>query len=95
MDLSPTALYELAAPSTPPEDREEIEHATEIRMRAEIRAGELLREMEKNKGAQGSGSNQHQVRSPDATAPPPTLSDLGVTKTQSSRWQKLDALDVC
>ena len=50
MDLSPTALYELAAPSTPPE---EIEHATEIRMRAEIRAGELLREMEKNKGAAG------------------------------------------
>jgi hypothetical protein len=66
--------------------------ATEIRMRAERRAGELLREMEKNKGSRGTGSNQHQVRSLAETAPP-KLSDLGVTKTQSSRWQKLAALD--
>ena len=65
-------------------DRDLIAHATEIRMRAEIRAGELLPEMEKNKGAQGTGSNQHQVRSHDATAPL-KLSDIDVTKTQSSR----------
>lgn len=68
-------------------DRQLIEHATDIRMRAERKAGELLRDMEKAKGARGSGSNQHQVRSHDETAP--TLADLGVTKTQSSRWQKL------
>ena len=43
--------------------------------------------MEKAKGAQGSGSNQHQVRSHDTTAP--TLSDLGVSKDQSSHWQQL------
>jgi hypothetical protein len=53
----------------------------------ERRCGELLEEKEKAKGAQGSGSNQHQVRSHDETAP--TLADLGITKTQSSRWQKL------
>lgn len=41
------------------------------------------------KGAQGSGSNQHEVRSHPATAPP--LADLGISKTQSSRWQKLAA----
>jgi hypothetical protein len=57
-------------------------------MRAEIRAGELLREMEKNKGSRGTGSNQHQVRSSKESAPP-KLSDLGVFHTQSSRWQKL------
>ena len=56
----------------------------------EIRADELLAEMEKNKGAQGIGSNQHQVRSRRATTPqPPKLSDLGITKSQSSRWQQL------
>src|SRR5262249_31529313 len=64
--------------------------AIEIRIRAERRCGELLREMEKAKGSQGSGSNQHEVRSHDATAP--TLSDLGITKSQSSRWQKLAAI---
>jgi hypothetical protein len=47
--------------------------------------------MEKAKGARGSGSNQHQVRSPQATAAPRTLSDIGVSKQQSSDWQKLAA----
>jgi hypothetical protein len=68
-------------------DRGLIDQATEIRLRAERRAGELLRDMEKNKGAQGSGSNQHELRSHDATAP--KLSDLDINKSQSSRWQKL------
>ena len=69
-------------------DRVLIDHATEIRLRAERRAGELLADTEKNKGARGSGSNQHEVRSRDATAPP-TLSDLNINKSQSSRWQRL------
>ena len=69
-------------------DRVLIDHATEIRLRAERRAGELLTDMEKNKGARGSGSNQHEVRSRDATAPP-KLSDLNINKSQSSRWQRL------
>jgi hypothetical protein len=38
------------------------------------------------KGAQGGGGNQHVLRSHDETAP--TLADLGVSKTQSSLWQK-------
>ena len=72
-------------------DRVLIDQATEIRLRAERRAGQLLQEMEKNKGARGSGSNQHELRSHDATAP--KLSELGINKSQSSRWQKLADID--
>jgi hypothetical protein len=73
-------------------DRDLIEHATEIRLRAERKAGELLKETEKAKGARGTGSNQHrQVPSDDARAP--TLADLGISYDQSSRWQKLAGLD--
>jgi hypothetical protein len=59
--------------------------ACEIRLRAERKAGSLLKEMKK---AKASGSNQHEERSHSTTAPP-RLSDLGITKDQSSQWQKL------
>jgi N6-adenosine-specific RNA methylase IME4 len=62
-----------------------ITQATEIRMRAERRAGELLIEMaERNERPKGRKKESHVA----------TLSDLGVSKTQSSRWQQLAALDV-
>jgi len=61
--------------------------ACEIRLRAERKCGKLLREREKAKGARGSGSNQHEVRSHDTTAP--RLDDLGISKSQSSQWQRL------
>jgi hypothetical protein len=67
-------------------DRVLIDQATEIRLRAERRAGELLRETEKNKGGGDRKSNH---RSHGATGDPLTLSDLGINKSQSSRWQKL------
>jgi N6-adenosine-specific RNA methylase IME4 len=71
-----------------------IRDATRLRMHAERRAGELLREMEKNKGARGGGRKDaprgRVVKPRDTT---PKLADLGVSKTQSSRWQKLAALD--
>src|SRR5262249_60161761 len=67
-------------------DRTLIEAATEIRIRAERRAGELLAEMEKNQGAV-PGKTGRKGRPGLATKP--KLSDLGVTKTQSSRWQRL------
>jgi hypothetical protein len=53
----------------------------EIKIRAERRAGEMLAETEKNKGAA--------TRSGDRTALPPTLGELGVTKNQSSEWQQI------
>lgn len=60
----------------------------EIRLRAERKAGQLLTGMEKAKAA---GSNQHKERSRDDTAPP-TLAEIGVSKSQSSKWQQLAAV---
>ena len=61
--------------------------AIDICKRAETRAGELLAEMARTGERQGDGK-----RSRGATVS--TLSDLGVTKTQSSRWQAFAALPV-
>jgi hypothetical protein len=67
--------------------------ACEIRLRAERKAGQLLAKTEKAKGAPG---NQHTgpVKSPDRSksSGPSTLRDLGVSKQQSSDWQKLAAV---
>src|SRR5262245_4344588 len=58
-------------------------------MRAETRAGELLAEMATHKQRHaGKGQPREVLRSRDATVSVPKLSDLGVTKTQSSRWRK-------
>lgn len=63
----------------------------EIKLRAERRAGELIKEMPKATGAMGNPNGQGApiVRSHDETAQPPTLNDLGITKSQSSRWQSI------
>ena len=68
-------------------DTELIDHATDIRLRAEIRAGELLTEMAEKK--------ERKTRSGDKRAksqPVTSLSDLGISKAQSSRWQRIAAL---
>jgi hypothetical protein len=80
------------------QDRELIDQATDIRLRAEIRAGELLAEMKVRGERQKPGdvgTPKSRKRKDGSSALPstaPRLSDLGVTKTQSSRWQKLAAL---
>lgn len=57
----------------------------EIKLRAERRIGDQLKEMPKNKGAQGVGA----VTRLDRT---PTLKELGIEKNESSRWQAVAGL---
>ena len=59
----------------------------EIKLRAERRAGELLRVMERQKQGGDRKSNSH-----DDSLISPSLSDLGITWSQSSRWQKIAAI---
>jgi hypothetical protein len=66
--------------------------ACEIRLRAERRVGQLLAEMDKAKGAAEPGTNRGATRSHADTASPRTLSDMGISKTQSARWQQLAAV---
>jgi hypothetical protein len=70
-------------------DRSLIEDATDIRLRAERRCGELLRQMAERRERAGDG--RPTKRSHGATVF--RLADLGVSKTQSSRWQSLATLD--
>lgn len=66
----------------------------EIKLRAEKKAGKLLKEMPKNKGAKGNpnGRGAPVVRSHDTTAHPPTLAELGISKSQSSQLQAIASL---
>lgn len=59
--------------------------ATEIRLRAERKAGEILIEMKERGERQKPGEYQ---KSSD-TILAPTLSELGISPDQSSKWQQL------
>ena len=69
-------------------DSELIDIATEIRLRAEIKAGQILRQMAKSGERQKSGDSNQFAKSPAVT-----LQQLGISKSQSSRWQEKAALD--
>ena len=70
-----------------------IVQATEIRMRAERNAGELLVKMAERGERQKPGDDPRGVNSRGAQPLKPKLADLGINKTQSSRWQALAELD--
>lgn len=60
---------------------------TELLLRWQRRAGEMLREGgEKGDRHSGRGNNQ-KLESHDVTPKPPTLSEIGISKMESSRWQ--------
>ena len=69
--------------------------ATELRLRAERRAGVLLSGMEKRKGTRGqlvgrTASGGPRVEPPEAVGP--ALAELGVSKRQSAVFQKVAAV---
>jgi hypothetical protein len=70
--------------------------AAEIRILSERRAGQLLVEMAKNPGVRGEGRPRQdgsRIRlSKGTTAYPPKLEDLGITRDQSSKWQRMARL---
>ena len=69
--------------------------AAELKLRAERKAGQLLRAMEKAKGSAGQGrpsSKGGRTMQPPKTTP--TLRELGLTKSQSARWQLTATLPV-
>lgn len=69
-------------------DSDLIKYATEIRVRAQRRAGEMLAQTPKATGAAGIGPIA--VEATDRNQP--TLADMGITKDQSSNWQALASM---
>jgi hypothetical protein len=60
--------------------------AAQIRIKAELKAGELLVVMQNNGGRQKQGGDR---RSKSRDASLKTLDDLNLSADQSSRWQQL------
>lgn len=69
-------------------DSDLIKYATEIRVRAQRRAGEMLAQTPKATGAAGIGPIA--VEATDRNTP--TLAEMGITKDQSSNWQALASM---
>jgi hypothetical protein len=63
-----------------------IQYATEIKVRAERRCGELLRKTEKNDGGRPAKNQSDDATGFDRA---PTLAEMGLTKDESSRYQQL------
>ena len=73
----------IAAYAKQAQDTQMIEWATEIRVRAERKAGEMLAQV-------GIKSGNPQWSTPSTIGK--TLEEIGISKYQSSRWQKLAAV---
>lgn len=82
----------MAAYARQAKDQELIMWATDIKVRAERKAGEMLAQMPKAQGERFNGRDAEGNfrRSHDETTE--TLADLGVSKVQSSRWQQLASM---
>ena len=74
----------MAAYARQAKDTELVQWATEIKVRAERRAGQMLAEMDLKPGVKPIGNTIVPI--------PKTLADIGISKNESSRWQKLAAV---
>lgn len=79
----------MAAYARQARDTELIQYATEIKVRAERRCGELLITSAERGERAGKGNPELQMSNGSTFA---TLADLGLTRDQSSRYQKLAAM---
>src|SRR6266446_5828076 len=70
-------------------NRDNERKCCEIRIRAERRTGELYRDQEKAKGAAYNGNRGKGKVARSQPTTTQKLSDLGISKDQSSDWQKL------
>ncbi len=66
--------------------------AAEVKIRAERKAGEMLAQMPKAVGTDYGGKQYADSNTMLPSNPPPTLSDLGIERMQSSRWQQIASL---
>lgn len=80
----------MAAYARQAKDTELVQWATEIKVRAERRAGQMLAEMPKATGKAGQFTGGHTMLPP--VKEEKTLADIGISKNESSRWQKLAAV---
>ncbi len=74
--------------------QESVDYATELRLRAERSLGAMLRDSERARGARckgGTAGGQRPVVEHDDSRSP-TLTDLDITRDESSRAQRLAAL---
>jgi hypothetical protein len=69
-------------------DTQLIGWATEIKLRAERRAGAMLAKMPKQAGAKGVGKKEVASSKNEATL----LKDIGISWDQSSQWQQIAAM---
>lgn len=87
----------MAAYARQAKDTELVQYATEIKVRAERRAGEMLTAMARSgeRARQGDGPKFDPENSSIeelSTQRPKTLEELGVNKRESHRWQSLASM---
>ena len=81
----------MAAYARQAKDSELIQYATEIKVRAERRCGELLAATERNRGGDPKAlATPYEA----GRGSPPTLAEMGLTQNESSRYQQLAAMPV-